>query len=121
MDRDSRLSFAEHFNLNDLYKGIYELSYKNTGDQYTQLQNTHESMVLRHKWLSETQYKEVLDLCWSLPGPTTIQVILTIVLLKTKSIGQGLYCFIIYNLIPWIILTILGILSMIFIHNNNYE
>lgn len=44
MEQDSnfRLSFAEQFNINELYKGILELSYKNTGDQYTQLQNTHD-------------------------------------------------------------------------------
>lgn len=74
-------------------------------------------MVLHHKWLSETQYKEVLDLCWSLPGPTTIQVIVTIVTLKTRSLMAGVNSFIIYNIVPWIFLTILGLLSSIFVQD----
>jgi chromate transport protein ChrA len=72
---------------------------------------------LQNKWLSETQFKEVLDLCWSLPGPTTLQVIITIVTLKTRSLMVGVNSFIVYNILPWIFLTILGLLSSKFVHN----
>lgn len=121
MERESnhRLSFAEQsINDSEIYRGIYELSLMNTGDQQSHLNNTHDQMVLHHKWLSETQFKEVLDLCWSLPGPTTIQVIITIVTLKTKSLLMGVKCFLIYNIVPWIVLTILGLLSSYFVQNN---
>lgn len=121
MERESnyRLSFAEQpFSEAEIYKGIYDLSLMNTGDQQSHLTNTHDRMVLHHKWLSETQYKEVLDLCWSLPGPTTIQVIITIVTLKTKSLMVGVKCFIIYNIVPWVILTILGLLSSYLVQDN---
>lgn len=59
----------------------------------------------------------MLDLCWSLPGPTTIQVIVTIVTLKTRSLMAGVNSFIIYNIVPWIFLTILGLLSSIFVQD----
>lgn len=60
MERESnaRLSFAEHsIPTSEIYWGIYELSRMNTGDQQTHLANTHDRMVLHHKWLSETQFK----------------------------------------------------------------
>jgi chromate transport protein ChrA len=90
----------------------------NTGDQQSHLSNTHDRLVLHHKWLSETQYKEVLDLCWSLPGPTTLQVIITIVTLKTRSLMVGVNSFVIYNILPWIFLTILGLLSATFVQSH---
>jgi chromate transport protein ChrA len=90
----------------------------NTGDQQSHLSNTHDRLVLHHKWLSETQYKEVLDLCWSLPGPTTLQVIITIVTLRTRSLMIGVNSFVIYNILPWIFLTILGLLSATFVQSH---
>jgi chromate transport protein ChrA len=90
----------------------------NTGDQQSHLSNTHDRLVLHHKWLSETQYKEVLDLCWSLPGPTTLQVIITIVTLRTRSLMVGVNSFVIYNILPWIFLTILGLLSATFVQSH---
>lgn len=108
----ARLSFGEQMTSPDeLYRGIFELSYLNTGDQKSQLASTHDRLVLHYKWLSETQFKEVQDLCWSLPGPTTMQLIITIVTLKCKSLMMGLNCFFIYNIVPWVLLTIIGLLS----------
>jgi riboflavin transporter FmnP len=53
-----------------------------------------------------------------LPGPTTIQVIVTIVTLKTRSLLAGVNCFIVYNAVPWVFLTILGLLSANFVQDN---
>jgi hypothetical protein len=44
-------------------------------------------------------------------------VIITIVTLKTRSLMVGVNSFIVYNILPWIFITILGMLSSKYIHN----
>jgi chromate transport protein ChrA len=114
MERSSqgRLSFAEEqTTTGEIYWGILRLSYLNTGDQQSHIATTHEQLVQVNKWLSETQFKEIFELCWSLPGPTTLQVMLTIVLLKFKSLTIAANCFLVYNCIPWVVLTVMGAAS----------
>lgn len=82
------------------------------------MQNTHDFMVLENKWLSETQFSEIRSLCWSLPGPSTVQVIITIITLKFKSLSIGINCLLIYNILPWTLLTILGTLSKFFLQED---
>lgn len=45
------------------------------------------------------------------------QVIITIVTLKTRSLMVGVNSFLVYNALPWVILTILGLLSSNFMHD----
>ena len=97
------------------------MSYLNSGDQTAHLKNTHHYMVLEHKWLSETQFDEIRNLCWSLPGPTTVQVILTIVTLKFKSLSTAINCLLVYNILPWTLLTLLGILSNVFLEQDEKD
>lgn len=114
MERSSqgRLSFAEEqTTTSEIYWGILRLSYLNTGDQQSHIATTHEQLVLVNKWLSETQFKEIFDLCWSLPGPTTLQIMLTIVMLKFKSLKIAINCFLLYNCISWVVLTVMGAVS----------
>jgi len=60
----------------------------------------------------------VYNLCYNLPGPTTSQVIITIITLKLKSISVAINAFLIYSIIPFLVLTILGILADIFLSGN---
>ena len=98
----------------EIYRGILELSYKNSGDQIAHMEMAHDYLVRQQRWLSETQFKELQELCWSLPGPTTMQVMVTICILKLKSLTAGLQCFLVYNCIPWLALTLLGLLCQYF-------
>lgn len=45
-------------------------------------------------------------------------VIITIVTLKTRSLMAGFNSFLAYNALPWVILTILGLLSSAFVQSN---
>ncbi len=94
---------------------MFHLSYLNSGDQTTHMNNTHQYMVLEHKWLSETQFDEIYNLCWSLPGPTTMQLIITIITLKLKSLSVALNALLIYNTLPLLVLITLGLLSNYFL------
>ena len=99
----------------ELYLSILKLVRLNTGDQTARMQNTHDFMVKQSKWLTESQFNEIYHLCHNLPGPTTTQVIITIISLKLKSISTAITCFLIYNSIPWILLTLLGFISSYFL------
>jgi len=94
---------------------MFQLSYLNSGDQTTHMHNTHEYMVVEHKWLSETQFAEIYNLCWSLPGPTNMQVIVTIITLKLKSLSAAIKSLLIYNILPLVLLIVLGLLSNYFL------
>ena len=52
-----------------------------------------------------------MNLCWALPGPTVIQVVITMATLKTKSPLAGFIAFIVFSIPSWLILFILGWLS----------
>ena len=64
---------------------------------------------------------EIYNLCHNLPGPTTTQVITTIITLKLKSIRTAITVIFLYNLFSWILLTVLGFLSTIFLIRNQEE
>ena len=105
----------------ELFSQTLKLAALNNGDQTARLQNTHDFMVLQSKWLSESQFNEIHSLCHNLPGPTTTQVIITIITLKLRSISTAITCFLLYNLIPWIMLTVLGYLSKMFLQQYDEE
>ena len=71
--------------------------------------------------MSESSFKEIKELCWFLPGPTTLQVILTLVILKTKSLNIGIKCFFIYSVLPWILYSLIKILYVFFIKDQPVE
>jgi len=48
-----------------------------------------------------------------------MQIIITIITLKYKSLMIGIQGFFVYNILPWTILTILGILSSLFIKDKS--
>ena len=52
-----------------------------------------------------------------MPGPTTLQVILSIVLLKTKSVKTGLHCFLIYSILPWLFYAAFTLLYAVVMRN----
>ena len=113
----ARLSAMDDFTIptGQLYLSILKLVRLNTGDQTARMQNTHDFMVKEVKWLTQSQFNQIYHLCHNLPGPTTIQVIITIITLKIKSISTAITCFLIYNSIPWILLTLMGFLSSMFL------
>jgi chromate transport protein ChrA len=90
------------------------MSFFKVGDQSIHLNFVQDYLVTKHKWLSESSFKEIRDLCWNLPGPTIQQIPLTIVILKTKSISSGLKCFFIYNMVPWTLIGLISILVNVF-------
>lgn len=49
-----------------------------------------------------------------------MQIILTIVTLKFKSLSVAINCFLLYNCVPWIVLTIMGLLSNHLVSDKNY-
>lgn len=107
-EQNPRISFAgQRFDPSEAVRTIFEMSFYKVGDQSVHLNFVQEHLVGRHKWLSESAFREIKDLCWNLPGPTILQIPLTIVILKTKSISSGVKCFFAYNLVPWTL--ILGV------------
>ena len=44
------------------------------GGPAAQIALMHDSLVTRHKWLSEQQYLRALSLCMLLPGPEALQL-----------------------------------------------
>lgn len=121
MESNPRLSFtSQKFEVEEANKVIFELSYKKVGGQITHLNYTHDQLVNVHKWLSESSFNEIKELCWNLPGPTIFQMLITIVILKTKSVSAGFQCFFIYNAIPWIAICIISLLGSVFLqHESN--
>jgi chromate transport protein ChrA len=51
------------------------------------------------------------DLCWALPGPTVIQLIVSLTMLLTKSPFIGFIAFIIFTIPSVFVLSILGWLA----------
>ena len=114
-ESQARLSLVEEGKSEHYYWGMFELSYINSGDQTAHIQNTHDFMVIDKKWLSETQFQEIYNLCLNLPGPTTVQVVITIITLKLKSLATTINCLLVYSIVPWLLLMVLGLLSYVFL------
>lgn len=102
-EQNPRISLAGQLESTEALKRIFEMSLYRVGDQSVHLNFVQEYLVSKHKWLSESTFKEIKDLCWNLPGPTILQTLLTIVILKTKSVSSAVKCFLVYNLIPWVL------------------
>lgn len=51
------------------------------------------------------------DLCWALPGPTVIQLLVSLTMLLTKSPFIGFITFIIFTIPSVFVLSILGWLA----------
>lgn len=112
----ARLTFSESKTTpSEIYKGIRDLSFRSFGNQFMQLETFHDKFVRVEGWLSESQFREVVDLCYALPGPTLVQVIITMTMLKTKSPWAGFMAFVIFNIPSWIVLSILGWLASTYI------
>jgi len=50
-----------------------------------------------------------------------MQIILTIVTLKFKSLSIAINTFLLYNIVPWIVLTIMGGLSNYVLRDNTFS
>lgn len=51
------------------------------------------------------------DLCWALPGPTVIQLVVSLTMLLTKSPLVGFISFIIFTIPSVLVLSLLGWLA----------
>lgn len=63
--------------------------------------------------------KEIKSLCWSLPGPTIYQMVITLTTLKLQSPWAGFVSFIVFNLPSWTFLFILGTLADVYVNDYN--
>ena len=79
----------------------------------------HKKFVRDKGWLSQSQFKEISDLCWALPGPTIIQFIVSMTMLITKSPFAGLMSFIIFSIPSILVLSLLGWVASIYITQNS--
>lgn len=60
-------------------------------------------------------------MCWCLPGPTTLQIIISLVVLKTKSLNIGIKCFFIYSVLPWVFYALITLVYALFIKDRPVE
>lgn len=94
------------------------VSIKSFGTQHTQIEYFHKKFVREKGWLSQSQFKEITDLCWALPGPTIIQFIVSMTMLLTKSPFSGLMSFFIFSIPSILILSLLGWFSSNYVTSN---
>ena len=116
----ARLTFSE-LNINEfqLYKVVAGVSYKSFGTQHTQMEYFHRKFVRETGWLSQSQFKEISDLCWALPGPTVIQFVVTMTMLITKSPFTGMMAFLIFLIPSILVLSLLGWFASIYVTPNS--
>lgn len=120
MESNNRLSFTgQHFEVDEANKVIFELSYLKVGGQLTHLNYIHDQLVNVHKWLSESAFKEIKELCWNIPGPTVLQILLTLVILKTKSVAAGFKAFFIYNAIAWVLVCLISLVTSLYLKHES--
>jgi chromate transport protein ChrA len=59
------------------------------------------------------------DLCWALPGPTVIQLVVSLTMLLTKSPLVGFISFIIFTIPSVVVLSLLGWLASRYATDNS--
>jgi len=66
----------------------------------------NEKFVIEKKFITEIQFNQLVVLCTSIPGGSTIQLLVAIVTIRTKSILGGIIGLVMFDL-PWLTLTII--------------
>lgn len=94
-----------------MYRTIAKVSIKCIGNQNTQLEYLYRVFVRDKGWVSSSQFLEMKDLCLALPGPTVIQIVVSLTMLLTKSPWVGFVSFIIFSIPSILVLSTLGWLA----------
>ena len=79
----------------------------------------HKKFVRDRSWLSQSQFREISDLCWALPGPTVVQFIVSMTMLITKSPFAGSMAFLIFSIPSILVLSVVGWLASVYITPNS--
>lgn len=105
----ARLTFTEfHAPISEVYKTMAISSIKCIGTQSAQVEFLYQVFVREKSWVSPSQFKEIRELCWALPGPTVIQIVVSLTMLLTKSPLVGFMSFIIFTIPSILVLSLLG-------------
>ena len=89
------------------------------GTLHDQIESYRYKFVDKEQWVTDTQYKEIVNVCQSLPGPTPIQILLLISTLCSKSPTVGVGALVAFCLPAAILLCLLGIFMNEF--GKNYD
>lgn len=110
----------------DVIKVLLPFGFKSFGTQHDHIQSFRQQFVRETKWywyfrrrLTESQYREIVNMCGSLPGSTAVQIFILISTLLTKSPFISYIAFFAFCLLSSVVLLILGVLIRNYVQDEN--
>mmetsp|Transcript_37544 Transcript_37544/g.69875 ORF Transcript_37544/g.69875 Transcript_37544/m.69875 type:complete len:445 (-) Transcript_37544:14-1348(-) len=99
---------SHHPGLGSVLRAFFPIGFLSFGGTAANMAMFMKLMVEELKWVSKTQYSELLGLCQSLPGPSAAQILLCTVTVATGRPSCGIIALLFFMIPASIVLALLG-------------